>query len=340
MTSNSQQPGPLMVDIASTVLDAGDIELLQRPETGGLILFSRNYQSPEQLQDLVNAARAARPGLLIAVDQEGGRVQRFRNGFLALPALRRIGELFEQDSQAGETLAQDCGWGMASELLQYGIDFSFAPVLDLYSHQSRVIGDRAFAAEPSTVIHLARHYIKGMHEAGMPATGKHFPGHGTVAEDSHTELPRDERELAELRQTDLRSFTEILGCLDAIMPAHVVYPKIDDNCAGFSRVWINDILRQECQFDGIVFSDDLSMEAATQAGTVEQRAELALAAGCDMILVCNDRPAALRVADWLKDSAKNSNQRLLNMQGKPVLQSDNLYTLPRWRRLKEKIATL
>jgi beta-N-acetylhexosaminidase len=227
-------------------------------------------------------------------------VQRFREGFLSLPALARLGALYLEDKSAGLAAAEECGWSMAAELVSLGVDFSFAPVLDVYTETSRVIGDRAFSPDPSQLSELALSYVKGMNSAGMAATGKHFPGHGTVDADSHVELPIDRRSLAEIAAHDLIPFSKLASSLGGIMPAHVLYPEVDSLCAGFSPFWLQEVLRAQLEFSGVIFSDDLTMDAAHSVGSIEARAELALLAGCDMVLVCNDGEAATRVADFLE----------------------------------------
>lgn len=340
MSDSGSSLGVLMLDLEGSTLTAFEQELLQRPVVGGLILFSRNFVSVTQLRDLIAAVRDVQPGILIAVDQEGGRVQRLREGFLRLPSLHAITRYGEQRGSEVEAIATSCGWAMAAELLQYDIDFSFAPVLDLYSDSSPVIRERAFSADPVQVARLARAYIQGMHDAGMAATGKHFPGHGLVAADSHFELPTDRRSLAELRANDMHPFAACIDVLDGIMPAHVVYPEIDSHCAGFSRIWIQEWLREKLGFDGVVFSDDLSMVAAHGAGAPTMRAELALDAGCDMVLVCNDRDCALTVADWLEVNQVQGNARLSRMRRRPAADLGDLYSQPRWHEAAELIAAI
>lgn len=250
-----------MVSIEGTQLSAADENLLKRRSVGGLILFSRNYQTKNQVTALIDAARAINPTLLIAVDQEGGRVQRFREGFLSLPALARLGMLYCQDEAAGLEAAEECGWAMAAELVAIGVDFSFAPVLDVFSETSRVIGDRAFSSDPEQLSALAQRYVGGMRSAGMAATGKHFPGHGTVDADSHVELPVDPRAFEQIEAHDLVPFKALATSLGGIMPAHVIYPQVDPQCAGFSPFWLQNILRAQLGFDGVIFSDDLTMDA-------------------------------------------------------------------------------
>ena len=274
------------------------------------------------------------------MDQEGGRVQRFREHFLTLPPLRSIGIEYEKDKAAGIAAAKLCAWAMAAELMQYGIDISFAPVLDLYDTNSPVIKERAFAGQGGIVANLGAAYIEGMHEAGMAATGKHFPGHGKVLSDSHTELPMDNRSLEEIRKQDLIPFTSCIQKLDAIMPAHIVYPQVDQHCAGFSRVWIQSLLRQELGFDGVVFSDDLSMSAAHSAGTVSERADMALAAGCDMVLVCNEPQQAAELVDYLHNKEQAGSNRIGCMLAKNASRHAGLYESDMWLEAKELIARL
>lgn len=292
--------GVLMLDIAGPELTREEVGWLNSPALGGIILFSRNYECPQQLQTLTAAIRACRPGILIAVDQEGGRVQRLRKDFSRLPPMQYFGTLWHGDPAKAENLARECGWLMAAEVLACGLDFSFAPVLDLATGSSQVIADRAFSEDPAVIGVLASAFMEGMHEAGMATTGKHFPGHGSVAADSHLELPVDSRSESAIRASDLIPFSTCLPHLDAVMPAHVIYPAVDSFCAGFSAIWIKQILRQELGFKGVVFSDDLSMAGAAAAGSMVERIELALTAGCDMLLVCNDRTGAREALDYLQ----------------------------------------
>tara|TARA_R110001592_G_scaffold62840_5_gene192354 strand:- start:4708 stop:5724 length:1017 start_codon:yes stop_codon:yes gene_type:complete len=281
--------GTLMLDVAGPWLNAADRHLLRQPEVGGMILFARNTESPAQVRELVKSIRAIRPEMLIAIDQEGGRVQRLRNGVERLPALGRIALLPSSD---GAVAARNVAWVMATEMLACGIDISFAPVLDLDHGRSEVIGDRSLGGDPLRVVTLGRAYIEGLHAAGMAATGKHFPGHGWAEADSHTDLPIDERTEVQIRAMDLVPFAALASLLDGIMPAHVVYPAIDEQPAGFSRRWLQDILRGEMGFKGVIFSDDLTMAGAHAVGGICQRVDAALSSGCDMLLVCNDRGTA------------------------------------------------
>lgn len=299
------RPGPLMLDIEGTVLTVAERALLASPVVGGLILFSRNIVDSTQVAALVADIRSVRPDILLAVDQEGGRVQRLRNGFTRLPPMRVFGTLWDRDQDAAASVAGECGWLMATEVLAMGIDISFAPVLDLDFGHSAVIGDRAFHRDPAAVTALAGAFVHGMNTAGMQATGKHFPGHGFVAADSHTEIPRDVRSMGALEADDLIPFRRLVSRLGGIMPAHVIYSGVDADPAGFSRYWLQDVLRGALAFDGVIFSDDLSMEGATVAGSYADRARVALDAGCDMVLVCNHRDGALVVRDYLENRLEN-----------------------------------
>ncbi len=289
--------GPVMMDVASTELTSDDLRRLMHPLTGGVILFTRNFASSEQLAALTARIHAVRsPALIIAVDHEGGRVQRFREGFTRLPPMRVLGREWERSAQHAKRLAQETGFVLAAELRAHGVDLSFAPVLDLDYGQSSVIGDRAFHADPYAVAELARGLIIGLKEGGMSAVGKHFPGHGHVQADSHVAIPVDERSYAEIEALDLVPFTRLAQSgLGGIMPAHVIYPRVDAQPAGFSPVWLKSVLRERLHFEGVIFSDDLSMEGASVAGGVRERVQAAVAAGCDMTLVCNDSEAVDRL---------------------------------------------
>lgn len=311
--------GPVMLDVEGVTLTAAEWERLRHPLVGGVILFSRNYESPEQIEALVRDIHSVRePQLLIAVDHEGGRVQRFRDGFTELPAIRQLGQIFDENPKRARRLAETSGWLMATELRAVGVDFSFAPVLDLDRGVSQVIGDRAFHSHPETVADLAHAYMRGMHHAGMAATGKHFPGHGSVTADSHQALPVDKRALVDILAEDAVPFERMIHYgLEGIMPAHVVFPLVDAQPAGFSRIWLKEILRGQLQFQGVIFSDDLSMEGAKGAGDVITRAKIALSAGCDMVLVCNDMAAADQVLTGLgQHDDPVSRLRLVRMHGR------------------------
>jgi beta-N-acetylhexosaminidase len=285
--------GPVMLDVAGTELTAVDRKRLTHPLTGGVILFSRNYVEPGQLTRLTREIHALRsPSLIIAVDHEGGRVQRFREGFTAIPPMRELGLAWKAGAQGARQITQAVGFVLAAELRAHGIDITFAPVLDLDYGSSGVIGDRAFHADARVVAELARALVQGFKQAGMSGVGKHFPGHGHVRADSHLEVPMDERTYAEIEANDIVPFRRLIGSgLGGIMPAHVIYPSVDVRPAGFSPVWLKQILRGALGFDGIIFSDDLNMEGASVAGGFIERAQIALDAGCDMVLLCNNAPA-------------------------------------------------
>jgi beta-N-acetylhexosaminidase len=291
---NTLPLGPLMIDVAGLELSVLDRERLTHPLVGGVILFARNYRDTQQLTALCAAIHALRsPALPIAIDHEGGRVQRCREGFTHVPPMRRLGELWDRDAAAARAAAADVGYLLAAELRACGVDFSFTPVLDLDWGPSGVIGDRAFHRDPVAVSELAGALIDGLRAAGMGCCGKHFPGHGWVAADSHLAIPVDERSLAEMAP-DLEPYRHLR--LDGVMPAHVIYPQVDGRPAGFSPVWLEK-LRKEFAFDGVIFSDDLSMEGASFAGDMVQRAQAAWAAGCDMLLICNAPDAVAQVLD-------------------------------------------
>ncbi|MEQ1813544.1 MAG: beta-N-acetylhexosaminidase [Candidatus Nitrotoga sp.] len=311
--------GPVMLDVAGTVLTTEDITRLRHPLTGGVILFTRNFESTRQLTELTTAIHAVRnPQLLIAVDHEGGRVQRFREGFTRIPPMRELGNIWDEHPRRAKHLAQQIGFVLAAELRACGIDFSFTPVLDADYGSSGVIGDRAFHADPQAIAELAHSLLTGLRRAGMQAVGKHFPGHGYVRADSHQETPQDDRELADMEMCDLIPFRQMVNFgLTAIMPAHVIYFKVDKYPAGYSSVWLKDILRGALGFEGCIFSDDLTMEGATGAGGVVQRAESALHAGCDMVLICNSPSGADELLAGLKwEMPAVSRARLAHMRGK------------------------
>lgn len=332
--------GPLMIDIEGLELTNEDRQLLLNPVVGGIILFSRNFHSLDQLELLVDQIHNLRkPPLLIAVDQEGGRVQRFKDGFTILPAMRRFGEVYDKNPEMAIHLAKDCGWLMASEIRSTGIDISFAPVLDLDKGISSIIGARAFHSDPGVVGILGKAFVKGMNEAGMQSTGKHFPGHGSIAADSHLVMPVDDRNLLEIEQEDLYPFKYLINSgINALMIAHIVYSEADSKAAGFSSFWIKEILREQLGFQGAIFSDDLSMEGAVIAGNYTQRASSSLNAGCDMILVCNNRDAALEVADSLSEyNNPASAMRLAHLHGTNSVTRETLVTQKRWLRSRKEL---
>ncbi|OOG27682.1 beta-N-acetylhexosaminidase [Thioalkalivibrio denitrificans] len=334
--------GPVMLDVEGICLTEAERRLLCHPRAGGVILFTRNFESLEQLTELVADIHALRtPRLLVAVDHEGGRVQRFREGFTRLPSAARLGTQYDAHHGRGRELARMAGWLMAAELRAAGVDFSFAPVLDLSHGISGVIGDRAFHRDPEVVADLAHHFMSGMQHAGMEAVGKHFPGHGGVREDSHLALPVDSRHLNEL-ESDILPFERMIRYgLAGIMPAHVVYAQCDRHPAGFSPYWLNQILRRRLGFGGVIFSDDLSMAGAECMGDYPDRARAALRAGCDMVLVCNHPDAARRVMDALdEDPDPVSIARLARMHGRRSPGWEALRASEAWRRAHETLEGL
>ncbi len=310
--------GPAVIDVVGTVLTDEDRERLRHPASGGVILFARNYESPEQLAALTeDIERLREPALLLCVDHEGGRVQRFRDGFSAIPPMRELGRLWDRDREAARNAARAAAYVIGAELAAHGVDFSFAPVLDLDYGGSSVIGDRALHFDPTAVGALGAQIVRGFADAGMGAVGKHFPGHGYAQADSHVALPRDERKLAEIQKKDLVPFRlAIEAGLAAVMPAHVAYPQVDPEPAGYSRYWLQEVLRGKLGFGGLVFSDDLSMEGASTAGGVPERARAALAAGCDMVLLCNDPGGQAVLLQSLGDTALAHPERLEDMRRK------------------------
>ncbi len=311
--------GPVMLGVEGLALCEPDIEHLVHPLVGGVILFARNFESVRQLAALTASIRAVRaPHLLIAVDHEGGRVQRFREGFTPIPPMRTLGEQWDRDVAGASREATRLGATIAAELHTVGVDFSFAPVLDLDYGESTVIGDRALHRNPNAAAHLAASLHDGMRAGGMAAVGKHFPGHGFVAADSHLEVPVDDRPFERIAADDLVPFAALVRHgLEGMMPAHVVYPAVDDRPAGYSRKWLQEILRERLGFDGIIFSDDLGMAGASSAGDIAARAEAAVAAGCDMVLTCNDDVAARELLEaWRPLPNPRLAQRTEAMAGK------------------------
>lgn len=312
--------GPLVVDVAGTSLTDEEIKVLQHPLVGMVILFTRNFESIEQLHNLTHDIHALRnPSLLISVDHEGGRIQRFREGFTRIPSMQSLGKLYDSEPQRAQSLAASCGIVMASELRACGVDFTFAPCLDLDYGQSTVIGNRSFHRNPKVVSILASALVGGMSQVGMACCGKHFPGHGYASADSHVELPVDDRPLADIRANDEDPYVTMGPLLTAVMPAHVVYPQVDSAPAGFSRKWLQDELRGKIGFDGLIFSDDLSMRGAAEVGDITARSDAAFAAGCDMILLCNDPQGVQTVLEnqrWIRTKAFDGRISRIQPRGK------------------------
>lgn len=332
-----------MIDLSGLEVSPQEREMLLHPLVGGVILFTRNYASREQLEQLVKEIHGLRePHLLVSVDHEGGRVQRFRYGFSELPPAGIFGSIYDADQQRAKRLAESCGWLMAAELRAMSIDFSFAPVLDLDYGVSSVIGDRAFHRKPEIVAELAQSFMLGMRRAGMVATGKHFPGHGAVAEDSHVDMPVDNRSFDDIFERDVEPFARMIRAgLGAIMPAHVVYSAVDDRPACFSSFWLKTVLRQQLGFNGVIFSDDLSMQGAHVMGDIVARGEAALAAGCDMVLVCNHPHESAKLLDGLKTKIDPvSSVRLARMHEQNHSDDTALRQSPAWQEASQLVKGL
>ena len=336
----------LLIDLAGLTLEQEEIELLEHPLVAGLILFSRNFHDRAQLQTLIQSVRQkVKKPLLITVDQEGGRVQRFREGLTQLPAMQAFFALI-QDSVQQQEMAFEAGWQMAAEMTALDIDLSFAPVLDL-GHQCKAIGDRSFGCEVKSVVDLAANFIRGMHQAGMAATGKHFPGHGHVIADSHLETPYDERSQEDIFNQDIQPFQQLIeqNLLQAIMPAHVIYSQCDSQPASGSKYWLQDVLRRQLNFNGAIFSDDLGMKGAGFMGDFVARSKQALNAGCDLLLLCNERDGVIQVLDNLKLSEKQPyfllrQQRLQSLFKRKNLTWSELECAPRWLENRKKLTAL
>jgi len=334
--------GSMMIDIEGRQLTSVDKDRLMEPLVAGVILFSRNFESVEQLMTLTTQIHQLRhPKLLIGVDHEGGRVQRFKTGFTRLPPMGAIGRYYQQQPGQALELAEKVGWVMATELLAAGVDFSFAPVVDLDYGDSRVIGDRAFDADPIVVGRLAAQVMKGMQTAGMASVAKHFPGHGYIQADSHMEVAVDSRGFDEILQRDIQPFLKLIEMdVSAVMPAHVCYPKVDERPAGFSSVWLHSILRQKCHFDGAIISDDLSMHAASEWGDAPSRVLAALTAGCDLVLLCNALESVdevLAKIEWQANPLSHS--RLIRLHGQDHIKMKHLQNNPIWQSYAASVAT-
>jgi len=331
--------GPLLIGLSGLEVTSEEKDWLSHPSVGGVVLFTRNYRDLSQLSELTaSIAQADARGLLICVDHEGGRVQRFRDGFTRLPPLAVLGKLYADSATMAQDFAYRHGRVMATELLLCGVDLSFAPVLDIGA-RSVVIGDRAFSADPAAIIELSSAYIAGMHDAGMAATGKHFPGHGSVEADSHTDDVCDQRSFEDIEQADLKPFAALSGKLEAMMMAHVLYPQVDSLPAGYSPFWINKVLRHRLAFRGTVFSDDLGMFAAKVAGGLAERARNSLQAGCDAVLVCN--PADVRALLACSDlSFADADLALRRLKGRHSATREEVERVGEWRQWKKTIEQL
>jgi len=329
-----------MLDLCGTELTENERSLLSNPQVGGVILFARNIQSKQQAMTLVEEIRRCSSQLIIAVDQEGGRVQRFKEGFTCIPPMQILGDQIQTQAQAGLDLAENAGWLMASEVIACGLDISFAPVLDVDRDHSSIIGDRAFSDNPQQVILAAKAFISGMNQAGMSATGKHFPGHGGVVADSHLEAPVDHRSMDVLNAKDLKPFVALADKLGGIMPAHITFPSVDAASVGFSEFWLQKILRQKLGFEGVIFSDDLSMKGADVAGDYTDKAQLALQAGCDMILVCNCPEGAQEVLAYMQQLEVKGCEKIATMTAKHNISWQQLEKTERYTKTKNILQTL
>ncbi len=334
--------GPLVVDISGTTLTDEEASLLQHPLIGMVILFTRNYKNPEQLRSLTHEIHSLRnPPLLIGVDHEGGRIQRFREGFTKIPSMKSLGKLYDKDPVRATSLTSACGLVMASELRACGVDLTFAPCLDLDYGQSNIIGNRAFHRNPRVVAMLAQSLIAGISQAGMANCGKHFPGHGYTSADSHLELPEDKRDLSLIRSNDEIPYAALGSLLTSVMPAHVTYSKVDVSPAGFSSKWLQDELRNRLGYDGLIFSDDLSMKGAAVVGELTARVNAALNAGCDMVLLCNDPEGVktvLKNQRWIRTKTFDQRINRLQPRGK-FLSLDALVLTENYRHCVELINT-
>jgi beta-N-acetylhexosaminidase len=314
----------LMLDIESYTLSDEEISLLSNPFVAGVILFSRNIASRSQVKSLCDEIKSINSELLIAVDQEGGRVQRLETDYTRLPSMHQLSDYCAKDNFSNIGLARDIGWLMASEVIASGLDISFAPVLDLDLQRSSIIGDRSFGDSPERVIEIASLFIDGMNEAGMQAVGKHFPGHGGIHADSHLGLVEDFRSLEELEKHDLLPFSALKDKLGGIMSAHISFPKIDTNIATFSKFWLLDMLRNKIIFQGMIFSDDLSMKGANSAETISEKLNQALGAGCNVILICNDRHAVLEALNFMQENSIESTGNLAALRATQSISWDDL----------------
>ena len=303
----------LMIDIEGPFLNQEDIELIGSPHVGGLILFERNFLDRNQITDLCFEIKSKKPEIIIAVDQEGGRVQRFKKGFSQIPPMQKLGDLVSYDKQVGLDLCKNAGWLIASELIASGIDLSFSPVLDLDQDLSSIIGDRAFSDQIDIVIECARAFIFGMNEAGMACVGKHFPGHGSISEDSHLEKPIDRRALNEIEKKDLIPFKELINNLDGIMTAHILFPEVDERITTFSKIWIKQILKEQMKFEGMIFSDDLSMEGTNEFKSFYDKTKNAIISGCEMILICNNREGAKDALKYFEENKIEASEKTFSM---------------------------
>ena len=329
--------GRLMISIEGITLSSSDKDLIRNRHVGGIILFTRNFHSQPQIEELCSEIKNIKNNIIIAVDQEGGRVQRFNGEYTQLPSMQVLGDYCISNNDY--SFAADVGWLMSLELIASGVDISFAPVLDVDRNTSSIIGNRSFSNKPQNVVDIASHFIQGMSEAGMQATGKHFPGHGGIKEDSHIAEPIDIRSHNELMDTDLKPFIELKDKLSAVMTAHITYPDIDNVCVSFSKIWLKNVLQNNIGFNGVIFSDDLTMKGAGNT-SMDEKAIKALNAGCDMVLVCNDYKGANSVINRFEKEDIDLNSRIGMMQKTKTCNWDDLADNPRVIETKQIIKTL
>ena len=326
--------GRLMTSLEGASLNYKDKKVLSNKHVGGIVLFSKNFESQLQIQSLCSEIKNVKENIIIAVDQEGGRVQRFKNEFTALPSMQDLGDYAIEKNNM--EICHEIGWLMASELTASGIDISFAPVLDVDRETSSIIGNRAFSNDPKLVTQLARNFINGMNEAGMQATGKHFPGHGGVYEDSHISEPIDARSYKKLLEIDLKPFIELKNNLGALMTAHITFPKIDSICVSYSDIWIKKILKEKLAFEGIVFSDDLSMKGAGDF-SMDEKAIKSIEAGCDMVLVCNDYDGTMDVIDAFEKNDVQMSAKIKDLKNSADINWNDLENQDRVKDVKNLI---
>ena len=329
--------GRLMIDFDGKNLSNEDKFLFSNKHIGGLILFSRNFDSYDQLNNLVNEIHTIKENIIIAVDQEGGRVQRFEKEFTKIPSMNQA-SLFAKKNNDPEFI-KDLAWLVSSELIAAGIDINFAPVLDINRNISSIIGDRSFSNDIAEVIKNTSTYIDGMHEAGMKSTGKHFPGHGNVIEDSHIELPIDERELNDLMNTDIKPYTELKDKLDVIMCAHILFSSVDNKIPSFSNIWINEILRNKINYKGLIFSDDLSMRGSGNQ-SLKSKVRMSFDAGCDMVIICNNRSGAKEAINFLEETEVEQSEKISEIKSSKNINWNDLLNNERALAIKEKLKTM
>ena len=337
LDNNQNLFGRLMISIDSTTLSSSDKDLIRNRHVGGIILFTRNFHSQPQIEELCSEIKNIKNNIIIAVDQEGGRVQRFNGEYTKLPSMQVLGDYCISNNDY--SFAADVGWLMSLELIASGVDISFAPVLDVDRNTSSIIGNRSFSNKPQNVVDIASHFIQGMSEAGMKATGKHFPGHGGIKEDSHIAEPIDIRSHNELMDTDLKPFIELKDKLSAVMTAHITYPDIDNVCVSFSKIWLKNVLQNNIGFNGVIFSDDLTMKGAGNT-SMDEKAKKALNAGCDMVLMCNDYKGANSIINCFEKEDIDLNSRIGMMQKTKTCNWDDLADNPRVIETKQIIKTL